>query len=50
MTQGAMDCMTVTRDRTLGRILKLRRLDLERLQARMGEAEDRKSTRLNSSH
>lgn len=41
MTQGAMDCMTVTRDRTLGRILKLRRLDLERLQARMGEADAR---------
>lgn len=33
--------MTKARDRTLARILKLRRLDLERLQARMGEADAR---------
>ena len=33
--------MTTARDRTLGRILKIRRLDLERLQGRMGEADAR---------
>jgi hypothetical protein len=33
--------MTTARDRTLARVLKLRRLDLERLQGRMGEADAR---------